>query len=82
MTPARRLGSTPAQRGSLSGETCPDIIELESGDFLVIGESLDFATLDLVKVLHETKARIGYGEHGVIVPRRVLVDARKDIPDE
>lgn len=74
----KRLGSTPQQRGSMSGETCPDIIELDDGNFLVIGESLDAATVDLTKV----NASIGYQEMGVVIPRRVLMDAKKDIPDE
>ncbi|MFI2615415.1 hypothetical protein [Streptomyces sp. NPDC018584] len=32
----RRIGVAPPQRGSLSGETCPDIFELDDGDFAVI----------------------------------------------
>ncbi|GGJ14066.1 hypothetical protein GCM10010121_025810 [Streptomyces brasiliensis] len=34
----RRMGSTPAERGSATGQSCPDPIEADDGDFLVIGK--------------------------------------------
>ncbi|MER6385505.1 hypothetical protein [Streptomyces sp. NPDC001250] len=34
----RRIGSTPAERGSATGQSCPDLIEADDGDFLVIGK--------------------------------------------
>ena len=34
----RRIGSTPAERGSATGRSCPDLIEADDGDFLVIGK--------------------------------------------
>jgi hypothetical protein len=34
----RRIGSTPQQRGSLNNGTCPDVFELTSGDFAIIGD--------------------------------------------
>jgi hypothetical protein len=33
----RRIGSTPAERGSTGYNNCPDVIELDDGDFFVIG---------------------------------------------
>lgn len=74
--PVRRLGSTPQQRGSLSGDTCPDIFELDNGDFFVVGK--DYVEQDQFP----DGASIGDGEWAVVIPRRVLVDAKKDIPDE
>lgn len=35
----RRIGSTPQQRGSTTGATCPDVIELNDGRFYVIGKA-------------------------------------------
>lgn len=34
----RRTGSTPAERGSATGQSCLDLIEADDGDFLVIGK--------------------------------------------
>lgn len=75
----RRLGSTPAQRGSLSGETCPDVLETDAGDFLVVGKVASFEEVEKALVFG---ASVGIDEMVVKIPRRVLVDARKDIPDE
>ncbi|MEV6051896.1 hypothetical protein [Streptomyces sp. NPDC052107] len=33
----RRIGSTPAERGSVGANNCPDVLELDDGDFLMIG---------------------------------------------
>lgn len=60
----------------MSGETCPDIIELDDGNFLVIGK-LAPPDIDLPR-----DVLVGSGEEAVVIPRRVLLDARKDIPDE
>lgn len=68
----RRLGSTPAQRGSLGNNSCPDVFELENGDFAVIGAR----TPDLV--LPED-ASVGPDETIVTIPRRVLLDAARDL---
>ena len=36
----RRLGSTPEERGSATGQSCPDIFEADDGEeFFVIGRT-------------------------------------------
>ena len=70
----RRLGSTPAQRGSTLGN-CPDLFELDNGDFAVIGTVIDHTRLGL-----PPDAGVADHEVTVIVPRAVFTDARRDIP--
>lgn len=71
----RRLGSTPRERGSTGGN-CPDLFELDSGDFAVIGTVVDADTLGL-----PPDAGVAPYESVVVIPRAVLLDAREDIPD-
>lgn len=73
----RRIGASPRQRGSLSGETCPDIFELSDGNFAVIGTE---ATASLEGELPADAARADY-ERIVVISRETLVRARVDIPD-
>jgi hypothetical protein len=73
----RRLGSTPQERGSLNNGTCPDIFELSTGDFAIIGTD---ATDSLDGNLPPGAARADY-ERIVVVSRRTLLDAKRDIPD-
>jgi hypothetical protein len=73
----RRIGASPRERGSMSGETCPDIFELSDGNFAVIGTE---ATADLDDLLPSDAARADY-ERIVIVSRETLVRAKDDIPD-
>ena len=75
----RRLGSSPAERGSASGQSCPDILELADGDFLVIGKR---SRVNDRYNAQRFGATVGEDEVIVKVPRRVLVDAKPDIPDE
>ncbi|MFI8933595.1 hypothetical protein ACIG3E_38750 [Streptomyces sp. NPDC053474] len=42
----RRIGASPRQRGSLDGNTCPDIVELTDGSFAVIGADRTHALTD------------------------------------
>ena len=75
----RRLGPDPhangAQTVSLAG--CPDILELQDGDFAVIG-------LDITE---EAKARMfptascGPDERVIRIPRQTLLKAKSDIPE-
>jgi hypothetical protein len=75
----RRLGPDPHANGattaSLSG--CPDILELGSGDFAVIG----------VDITANAKSQLAFGancgpdERIVRIPRQTLVLAKSDIPD-
>jgi hypothetical protein len=74
-----RLGPDPHAGGlqtvALTG--CPDIWELHSGDFAVIG--ID-RTAELKPILPPT-AGCGPDERIVWIPRALLVGAKGDIPD-
>ena len=75
----RRLGPNPhangAQTAALSG--CPDILELESGAFAVIGIDIT------AKAFAYLPPTVGCGpdERIVWIPRETLVLAKPDIPD-
>ncbi len=75
----RRLGPDPhaggARTGALRG--CPDILELETGDFAVIGINITD------QAIGHLPATVGCGpdERIVRVPRKTLVLAKPDIPD-
>lgn len=73
----RRLGKSPRERGSLNNATCPDIFELSTGDFAVIGTD---ATETLEPLLPADAARADY-ERIVVVSRETLLAARRDIPE-
>ncbi|MFC9846893.1 hypothetical protein ACFWFF_13220 [Streptomyces sp. NPDC060223] len=73
----RRVGASPRERGSASGQSCPDIFELSNGDFAVIGTE---ATATLDSELPPDAARADY-ERIVIISRETLVRAKSDIPD-
>ena len=74
----KRLGPDPhaggAQTFALSG--CPDIWELDDGDFAVIGTDITVAADTL-----PTSASCGPDERMVRIPRKTLVLAKPDIPD-
>lgn len=76
----RRLGPDPhadgARTAALNG--CPDIFELDSGDFAVIGSDITEASMrDL-----PPSASCGPDERIIRIPRKTLVLARPDIPSE
>ena len=73
----RRLGDSPRQRGSMTGETCPDLFELSDGDFAVIGTD---RTEELDALLPESAARADC-ERTVVITRDTLLRAERDIPD-
>lgn len=73
----RRIGASPRERGSASGQTCPDIFELSDGDFAVIGTE---ATAVLDSELPADAAR-AEDERIVIISRETLLRARADIPE-
>ncbi len=58
------------------GSSCPNILELEGGDFAVIGSD----------ITQESKGKLPSGagcgpeERIVRIPRKILVHARQDIP--
>jgi hypothetical protein len=76
---SRRLGPDPHANGaitpSLSG--CPDILELASGDFAIIGADI---TAEAGSQL-AFGARCGVDERIVRIPRSLLIRAKTDIPD-
>jgi hypothetical protein len=75
----RRLGPDPHENGRktecLAG--CPDILELENGDFAVIGVDI---TTEAIQNMFPT-ASCGPDERVIRVPRQTLVLAKRDIPD-
>ena len=75
----RRLGPDPHANGArtpyLNG--CPDLWELDSGDFAVIGRDI---TAEAVPLLPAT-ASCGPDERIVRIPRKTLIGAKPDIPD-
>ncbi|MCX5330855.1 MULTISPECIES: hypothetical protein [unclassified Streptomyces] len=73
----RRVGASPRERGSTTGQTCPDIFELSNGDFAVIGRE---ATAEIDPELPSDAARADY-ERIVVITRETLVRAKQDIPD-
>jgi hypothetical protein len=76
----RRLGPDPHADGrktkTLQG--CPDIFELESGDFAIVGQDIT----ETAKMHLPANASCGPDERIVIIPRTTLVLAKKDIPDK
>lgn len=74
----RRLGPDPHANGAQTPalNNCPDILELDSGDFCVIG--IDH-TQQFIDKLPPTVG-CGPDERIVWIPRSTLVNARADIP--
>jgi hypothetical protein len=57
---------------------CPDIFELESGDFAIIG--IDITDAAAAKL--PPTASCGPDERIVRIPRNLLVNAKPDIPNK
>lgn len=76
----RRLGSDPHDGGAKSPglNGCPDVWELGTGDFAVIGIDITDRTAGKLPAT----AGCGPDERVVWVPRKTLVAARSDIPTE
>jgi hypothetical protein len=55
---------------------CPDIWELASGDFAIIGADITSVSASL-----PSSANCGPDERIVRIPRKTLVLAKRDIPD-
>ena len=74
----RRIGQDPHANGaqSVGCRGCPDIWELEGGDFAVIGIDITDAA---APKLPQT-AGCGPDERIVRLPRNLLVKAKSDIP--
>ncbi len=75
----RRIGPDPHANGAMTIalNNCPDIFELESGDFAIIGIDIT------AKALPQLPPTAGCGpdERIVLIPRNLLVNAKSDIPD-
>ena len=76
---AKRIGPDPHANGALTVgcRGCPDIWELENGDFAVIGIDITAAA---VSQLPPTTG-CGPDERIVRLPRNLLINAKRDIPD-
>jgi hypothetical protein len=76
LTIQRRLGTAPSERGACSaGGQCPDIFELASGDFAIIGADV---SLDLALPADAGRSET---ERTIVVPRAVLLAAIPDLSD-
>ena len=75
----RRLGPDPHANGAktYACEGCPDIWELECGDFAVIGRNLTAEAKEHLP----PDANCGPDECIVQIPRKTLVLSKRDIPD-
>lgn len=75
----RRLGPDPHANGArtIALCNCPDIFELESGDFAIIGINITGAAAPKPPA----SASCGPDERIVRIPRNLLVNAKRDIPD-
>ncbi len=75
----KRLGPDPHANGQLTPALsgCPDLFELSTGDFAVIGIDI---TSDAMSALPPS-AGCGPDERIVRIPRKTLVLAKSDIPE-
>ena len=74
----RRLGPDPHANGAMTValKGCPDIFELEDGDFAIIG-----ADITEISAAHlPPTASCGSDERIIRIPRKTLVLAKQDIP--
>ena len=75
----RRIGPDPHANGAKTAalQNCPDILELDDGNFAVIGIDI---TAKAIPNLPPT-AGCGPDERVVWIPRKLLVQAKPDIPN-
>jgi len=75
----RRLGPDPHANGALTPalQGCPDILELASGDFAIIGEDITQKSLGLLP----PTVGCGPDERVIRIPRKTLLLAKADIPN-
>lgn len=75
----RRIGPDPHANGAqtVGCRGCPDIWELAGGDFAVIG--IDITDAAMAKL--PPTAGCGPDERIVRLPRNLLLNAKRDIPD-
>jgi hypothetical protein len=75
----RRLGPDPHQGGTQTPalQGCPDIFELENGDFAIVGRDV---TLQMKGKL-PPDATCGPDERIIAIPRKTLIRAKPHIPE-
>ncbi|MEV7142882.1 hypothetical protein [Streptomyces tauricus] len=73
----RRIGASPRQRGSVDGQTCPDIFELSDGSFAIIGAD----RTDALDGKLPADAGRSSDERIVVITRETLIRAKIDIPE-
>lgn len=74
----RRIGPAPhVDRPTANLTGCPDIWELDNGDFAVIG----LRKTTLLRAALPESAGCGPDEEIVVLPRHILIAARNEIPD-
>ncbi len=75
---SKHLGPDPHANGAKTsgGYGCPDIWELDTGDFAVIGADITDVSTRL-----PASASCGPDERIVRIPRKTLVLAKADIPE-
>jgi hypothetical protein len=75
----RRLGTNPHDNGQQTPGVygCPDVLELETGEFAIIGADIT----DTAKSKLPPTVNCGPDERIIRIPRRILVNAKHDIPD-
>ena len=75
----RRLGPDPHLGGTKTAALhgCPDIFELENGDFAIVGQDVT----STVKAQLPPGATCGPDERIIAIPRKTLILARPDIPE-
>ncbi|GGL13247.1 hypothetical protein [Mangrovihabitans endophyticus] len=71
----RRWGTTPAERGSATNCTCPDVFELQDGNFAIIGTD---RTEELRDGLPADAGVASY-ERIVVIPRDTFLAAAKEL---
>lgn len=76
----RRLGPDPHANGAqtIALRGCPDIFELESGDFAIIGADITEVSAGALP----PSASCGPDERIIRIPRKTLVLAKSDIPNQ
>ncbi len=74
----KRIGPDPHEGGAATPgcRGCPDIWELDNGDFAVIGADITELSSSL-----PASANCGPDERIVRIPRKTLVRAKNDIPN-
>lgn len=76
----QRIGEDPHKDNEVSpaADGCPDIWELDNGDFAIIGMR---KTKELFSLLPPT-ASCGNDEEIIVIPRKLLIKAKQFIPQK